>query len=100
MIKFNAAESVIISDKERFANLSYVDGQTVSCRVTKFDYSSVGWRCRIHQLHLCRRVRSHPYECPVYDIEQFHGEGPGLEIWGMGIASSLPLLLVPLWPEW
>ena len=41
------------------------------------DTSPIDWGCRIHQLHLCRRVRPHiPNECPG-------GEAPVLEIWGM-----------------
>ena len=57
-----------------------------------------GWGCRIHWLHICRRVRSRN-ECSGYDTKQSNGEvrvmlGPG----GIRSTPSLPLLPGPLWP--
>ena len=59
----------------------------------------VGWGCRIHRLHLCRRLRPlPPNECPRYDIKQLDGEAPVmLELWGMRSTSSLLLLPGRLW---
>ena len=47
----------------------------------------VGWGCRIHWLHLWRRVRPHPTSVLIYDTKQSDGEAP--------IMPSLP---GPLWP--
>ena len=56
----------------------------------------VGWGYRIHWLHHCRGVRS-PNECPGYDTKQSDGEVPAiLELWGMRVTPSLPLLPGPL----
>ena len=67
----------------------------------------VGWGCRIHLLNICREIRPpFPYEFPVYDSKQSHGEAPGmLELWGMRSTPSLPSLSGPLWsgevaPDW
>ena len=52
--------------------------------------------CRIHRLDLCRRVTDN--QCPGYDTNQFDGETPILELWGMQSALSfqlLPGLLLP-----
>ena len=39
----------------------------------------VSWGCRIHWLHLCRRVRTPPpNECPRYDTKQLDGEVPAV----------------------
>ena len=58
----------------------------------------VGWGCRIHQLHLCRGVRS-PKECSIYDTKQSHGEVPVmLELWRLQSTPLLPLLPGPRWP--
>ena len=56
--------------------------------------SSVGWGCRIYQLHLCRGIKHpHPNKCPGHDTKQSDGEVPVmLEILGMWSTSSLPLL--------
>ena len=41
-----------------------------------------------------------PNECPGYDTKQSDGEALiMLEIWGMQITPSLPLLPSPLWPR-
>ena len=59
----------------------------------------VHWGCRIHQLHLCRRVRLPPSECPGYDTKSSHGEVlVMLELWGMWSTPSLPSLQGPLLP--
>ena len=59
--------------------------------------STVGWGCRIHQLHLCRGVRLP--ECPSYDTKESEGETPVIEeLWGMQSTPLLPLLPGPLWP--
>ena len=63
--------------------------------IAKYSY----WDCRIHWLHLCRRVRALPYEFPEYDTKQSDGEAPVmLELWGMWSTLSLPLLPGLLWP--
>ena len=50
-------------------------------------------------MHLCRRVRPPPNECPVYDPKQSDGEVPVmLGPWGIRSIPSLPLLPGPLWP--
>ena len=55
--------------------------------------------CRIHQLHLCRRARPSPNECPRYDTKQSDGEVPVmLGLRGIWSTPSLPLLQGPLWP--
>ena len=67
---------------------------------TTFSYisSSVGWGCRIHQLHLCRGIRLPLNKCLGYDLKQSDGEAPVLlELWGMWGTSSLPLLPDSLW---
>ena len=59
---------------------------------------TVDWGCRIHWLHLCRRIRP-PNECPVYDTKQSDDEVPVmLELWGMRSTPPLPLFPGPLWP--
>ena len=49
-----------------------------------FSVGPVGWGCRTHRLHLCRRVRPHHHnECPGYDTKQSDGVAPVmLELWG------------------
>ena len=65
---------------------------------TQTAFGPVDWDCRIHQLHLCRRVRL-PNECPGYDTKQSDGEAPVmLELWGMWSIPLLPSLPSPLWP--
>ena len=61
-------------------------------------FCQLGWRCRIHQLHLCSGV-GHPHnKCPGYDTKKSDCEVPVmLELWGMWGKSSLPLLPGPLW---
>ena len=55
--------------------------------------SAVFWGYRIHWLHLFRRVRPLPNECPGYDIKQSDSETPVmLEFWGMGSTTSLSSL--------
>ena len=55
--------------------------------------------CRIHRLHLCRRVRPPPHVCPGYDTKQSDGEVPViLGLWGIQSTLLLPLLPGPLWP--
>ena len=55
--------------------------------------------CRIHQLLLCRGVRSIPNQCPRYDTKQSDGEVPVmLELWGMWITPLMPLPPGLLWP--
>ena len=49
---------------------------------------SVGSGCWIHRLHLWRRVKLPPNECPDYVTKQ----------WGMRSTPSLPSLPNPLWP--
>ena len=59
--------------------------------------SPVGWGCRIHRLHFCRRIRL-PSKCPGYDTKQSDDEDPViLELWGMWSIPSLPLLPGLLW---
>ena len=57
----------------------------------------VGWGCKLHQLHLCRKVR--PNKCPGYDTKPSDVEAPLLELWEIWNTSSLPLIQGPLWPE-
>ena len=58
----------------------------------------VGWGCRIHRLHLCRRVRPSSNECHRHDTKQSDREVPViLELWEMQSISSLPLLPSTLW---
>ena len=60
--------------------------------------TSPGWGCRIHRLHLCRKVRP-PQRVSWYDIKQSDGEVPAvLELWGMRSIPSLLSLPGPLWP--
>ena len=60
---------------------------------------NVGWGCRIHRLHLYRKINS-PNESPGYDTKQSDAEVPVmLEFWGMQRIPSLPLLPGPLWPR-
>ena len=56
-------------------------------------YCPVGWGCRIHRLHLCRRVRP-PNEWPGYDTKQSDGEAPVM-LGLCGIQSTLSLQLLP-----
>ena len=37
-------------------------------------------------------------KCPGYDIKQFDGEVPALELWWICSTLSFPLLPGPLWP--
>ena len=54
---------------------------------------------RIHQLHLCREVRT-PNACPGYDTKQSDGVTPVmLELLGVQSTPSLLLLPGPLWPR-
>ena len=48
-----------------------------------FNLSSVGWRCRIHRLHLCREVRTSPHPTATgYDTKWSDGEVPVvLSLW-------------------
>ena len=52
----------------------------------------VGLNCRIHQLHLCRGIRT---SLPLNDLDintkWSDGEAPLLELWGMWSIFSLPL---------
>ena len=41
--------------------------------------SPVSWRCKIHQLHLCRGARPYSNGCPGYDIKPSDGEAPIFE---------------------
>ena len=60
----------------------------------------VGWGCRIHQLHLCGRMRHHPQKSVLDMTKQSDGEAPiMLEIWGIQSFPLLPLLLGSLWPR-
>ena len=62
-------------------------------------FYQVGWRCKIHWLHLCTGVRPHPNKCHGYDIKQSDGEVPlMLELWGMQSTPLLPSLPGPLRP--
>ena len=66
---------------------------------TYWELSSLGWGCRIHQLHLCRRVNPPSNDCPDNDSKQSDGEAPVmLEHWEIQSTSSLPSLPVPLSP--
>ena len=59
----------------------------------------VGWGSRIHQLLLCRGVKT-PNECPEYDTKESDGEVPAmLELWGIWSTLLLPSLPGPLWPR-
>ena len=69
--------------------------------MTQFQICPLVWGCRIHQLLLCREVRSPYHECPGYGTKQSDGEVPVmLELWGMRSTPLLPLLPDPLWLEW
>ena len=51
-------------------------------------FSTVSWDYRIHQLHLCKGVRTTPThppnECPGYTNKKSDSEAPiMLELWGM-----------------
>ena len=72
--------------------LSFLSFQNLFC--------PVGRGCRIHRLHLCRRIRGpHSNEGPGYDTKQSDGEVPVmLELCGIRSTPSLPLLPGPLWP--
>ena len=60
--------------------------------------SQVGWGCRIHRLHLCRRVRPSQWVSSIKPIKPYDSEALALEIWGMSSTPLLTLLLSPLWP--
>ena len=47
---------------------------------------------------MCKIPISHN-EYPRYDIKQYDGKAPALEIWEIWSTLSLPLLPGPLWPE-
>ena len=56
------------------------------------DGCQIGWGCRIHRLHLCRKVR-HPERASLYDTKQSNGEVSVMqELWGMQSTSSLSSL--------
>ena len=58
-------------------------------------YSSVGRGCRMHWMHLCRRVSLlHPSECPNYGMKSFEGEALVKKL--LGIWNTPPLPLLPL----
>ena len=61
----------------------------------------IGKGYRIHQLLLCRGIRSlTPNECSGYDTKQSDVEVPAmLELWGMRSTPSLPSFPCPRWPE-
>ena len=63
------------------------------------DYSSLGWGCTIHRLHLCRGVRTPSTDVFVYDIKLSDGDDPTLEIWRMWSTPLLPLLPRHQWPD-
>ena len=66
---------------------------------TLVDYSSIGWGCRIHRLHIYRRVRL-PQRVSWYDSKKSDGEAPVmLELWGMRSTPLLPSLPGSLWLE-
>ena len=55
--------------------------------------------CRIRQLQFYEGLRPPSNDCRGYDTKPSHDEAFVLELWGIWSTSSLPLLLVPLWPE-
>ena len=60
-------------------------------------YFPLGWCCRIHRLHLCWEVWSHPNKYPGYDNKKSEDEiAVILELHGMRSTSSLPSLPGPL----
>ena len=61
------------------------------------EHNTISWGCRIHWLHLYREVDLTPNECSGYDIKQYDGKAPGLEIWRMCGTPSWSLLPEPLW---
>ena len=68
-------------------------------QMVPYQVCPVGWGCKIHRLHLCRRARPASNECPGYDIKQSDDEVPVmLALWGMQSTPSLPLLPGSLWP--
>ena len=63
----------------------FINASFISCPVS--------WGFRIHWLHLCRGVRPHPNECPIYNTKQSDGEVlVMLDLWGMQSTPSLPSL--------
>ena len=62
--------------------------------------SSLGWGCRIHQLHFSSGVTPcPPCDCPGYDIKLSDGKALALVFWGIWSTPSLPSLPGPLWPR-
>ena len=55
--------------------------------------SPVSWGCRISA------EEKDSSKCPGYNIKQFDGEAPVLEIWGIWSTPSLPSLPGSLWPR-
>ena len=59
----------------------------------------VGWRNRIHRLHLYKVVRPPTNECPAYNSKQSDGEAPVMQkLWGRQSTPSLPSLPGSIWP--
>ena len=59
--------------------------------------SQVGWGCRIHRLNLCKGLRPPTNESPGYDTKQSNtAVSVTLELWGMRSIPSLPSLPGPL----
>ena len=78
----------------RLGNFYIEDNLSIAC--------PIGCCCRIHRLHLCRRVGPPPptNECPDIDTKRSNAEFPVmLELWGMWSTPSLSLLPGPLWPR-
>ena len=66
--------------------------------IFKHIYSTVGYVCRIHRLHLCSGLRPLPNEFPGHDTKLSDGEALVLDLWGMWSTLLLPLLPRPLRP--
>ena len=77
--------------------LSDYDGISKKYSFTSEFNSSVGWGCRIHQLHLIKEVWL-PQWVSWYDTKHSDSKAPVmLEFWGMLSTPLLPSLPGPLW---
>ena len=87
---------IILYSQKKTLKKKYVLNRLFLQKYCNLKYSGpVSLGCRIHWLHLCRRVGPPPNRYPGYDTKQSDGEVPVLlELWGMWSTPSL----VSLWP--